>query len=82
MKARPLVASLLLLLLGTGPPAAAFPDRPARILGGFANPALRERLLENGLSLRIEEPGAFARTIEQDRRMWGEVIRAARIRLD
>lgn len=49
---------------------------------GFADPALQQRLQENGLTLRVEDPATFARTIDQDRRLWGEVIRAARISLD
>jgi tripartite-type tricarboxylate transporter receptor subunit TctC len=49
---------------------------------GYAEPALRQRLVENGLTLRFEEPAAFARTIAADRAMWGETIRAARIRVE
>jgi tripartite-type tricarboxylate transporter receptor subunit TctC len=54
----------------------------AAIRDGFANPALQQRLNENGLTLRIEDPAAFARTIAQDRGMWGSVITVARISLD
>lgn len=49
---------------------------------GFAEPAIRQRLLENGLTPRFEDPAAFARTIAADRAMWGETIRAAGIRVE
>ncbi|WP_109517397.1 Bug family tripartite tricarboxylate transporter substrate binding protein [Teichococcus aestuarii] len=43
---------------------------------------LQQRLRENGLTPRFEEPTAFAARIEQDRRAWGEVISAAKVRVD
>ncbi|MBL6457145.1 tripartite tricarboxylate transporter substrate binding protein [Belnapia sp. T6] len=49
---------------------------------GFADPALQQRLQENGLALRLEDPAQFARTIEADRRLWGGTIRAAGIRAE
>jgi tripartite-type tricarboxylate transporter receptor subunit TctC len=52
------------------------------IRDGFASPVLQQRLQENGLTLRLEDAAAFARTIDQDRRLWGGVISAARISLD
>ena len=52
------------------------------IRDGFASPVLQQRLQENGLTLRLEDRAAFARTIDQDRRLWGGVISAARISLE
>jgi tripartite-type tricarboxylate transporter receptor subunit TctC len=65
-----------------GMPQEAIARWAEAIRKGFADAALQQRLQENGLTLRFEEPDAFARTIDQDRRLWGEVIRAARITLD
>ena len=47
-----------------------------------ANPDFRRRLAENGMESLIEGPEAFRATIAEDRRRWGEVIRAAGIRAD
>ncbi|MBR0662963.1 tripartite tricarboxylate transporter substrate binding protein [Roseomonas hellenica] len=52
------------------------------IRAGFADAAIRQRLQENGLTLRLEDSAGFARTIEQDSRLWREVIRAASIRVE
>lgn len=49
---------------------------------GFDDPALRRRVEENGLVLRLEDSAAFARTVEADRQGWGKVIRAAGIRAE
>ncbi len=49
---------------------------------GFADPALQQRLVENGLTPRFEDPATFTRTIATDRAMWGETIRAANIRVE
>ncbi len=49
---------------------------------GFAEPVLQQRLQENGLTLRFENTGEFARSIERDRGLWGEVIRAGQISLE
>ncbi|WP_207539588.1 Bug family tripartite tricarboxylate transporter substrate binding protein [Sabulicella rubraurantiaca] len=49
---------------------------------GFADPVLRQRLVDNGLTLRFEEPERFARTIAADRAMWGETIRVGQIRVE
>jgi tripartite-type tricarboxylate transporter receptor subunit TctC len=58
---------------------ARWADAIRASLGGAE---LRKRLLDNGLALAFEDPQAFAQTIARDRRMWGETIRAARIRAD
>ncbi|WP_135466780.1 Bug family tripartite tricarboxylate transporter substrate binding protein [Crenalkalicoccus roseus] len=47
-----------------------------------ANPDFRRRLAENGMESLIEGPEAFRAIIAEDRRRWGEVIRAAGIRAD
>jgi tripartite-type tricarboxylate transporter receptor subunit TctC len=47
-----------------------------------ADPAFQRRLTENGMESLIDGPEAFRATIEEDRRRWGEVIRAANIRAD
>nr|WP_282572080.1 tripartite tricarboxylate transporter substrate binding protein [Roseomonas acroporae] len=65
-----------------GLPAALAERWVAALRAGFADPALRQRLEENGLVLRLEDTATFARTIATDRRDWGEVIRAARIRVE
>ena len=49
---------------------------------GLEEPALRRRLLDNGIAPGFEGPEAFARTIARDRQVWGETIRAAGIRAE
>ncbi len=46
------------------------------------DPALRERLLENGLTPMFEGPEAFAACVARDRQIWGETIRRSNIRAD
>jgi tripartite-type tricarboxylate transporter receptor subunit TctC len=46
------------------------------------NPALRERLLANGLTPRFEDSATFNARIARDLQSWGEVIRTAGIRGD
>ncbi|SDD22301.1 Bug family tripartite tricarboxylate transporter substrate binding protein [Belnapia rosea] len=58
---------------------ARWADAIRASLGGAE---LRKRLLDNGLAPAFEDPQAFAQTIARDRRMWGETIRAARIRAE
>ncbi|MBD0276051.1 MAG: hypothetical protein ICV73_29505, partial [Acetobacteraceae bacterium] len=52
------------------------------ILDGLAEPAVAQRLLENGLRPLPEGPDAFAARMARDRAAWGEAIRAAGIRAE
>lgn len=52
------------------------------ILDGLAEPAVAQRLMENGLRPLPEGPEAFAARIARDRAGWGEVIRAAGIKAE
>lgn len=45
-------------------------------------PAIRQRLLENGLAPVTEGPDAFAARMARDRQGWGETIRRANIRAE
>ncbi len=47
-----------------------------------ADPVFQRRLAENGMESLIGDPDSFRSTIQEDRRRWGEVIRAANIRSD
>jgi tripartite-type tricarboxylate transporter receptor subunit TctC len=47
-----------------------------------ADPVFQRRLAENGMESLIGDSGSFRSTIQEDRRRWGEVIRAANIRAD
>src|SRR4051794_7495527 len=47
-----------------------------------ADPVFQRRLTENGMESLIGDPDSFRSTIQEDRRRWGEVIRAANIRAD
>jgi tripartite-type tricarboxylate transporter receptor subunit TctC len=47
-----------------------------------ADPVFQRRLAENGMESLIGDPDSFRSTIQEDRRRWGEVIRAANIRAD
>jgi tripartite-type tricarboxylate transporter receptor subunit TctC len=47
-----------------------------------ADPVFQRRLAENGMESLIGDPDGFRSTIQEDRRRWGEVIRAANIRAD
>jgi tripartite-type tricarboxylate transporter receptor subunit TctC len=46
----------------------------------LGQPAVRQRLRENGLTPAFETAAEFARTMEQDWAAWGEVVRAAGVR--
>ncbi len=46
------------------------------------DPVFQRRLAENGMESLIGDPDSFRSTIQEDRRRWGEVIRAANIRAD
>ena len=52
------------------------------ILDGLAEPAVVQRLLENGLRPQPEGPDAFGARMARDRAAWGEAIRAAGIRAE
>ena len=65
-----------------GMPAALVLRWAEALRQGMDTPAMRQRLLEQGLTPRLEMPEAFANTIEQDFRQWGAVIRAAGIRVE
>jgi tripartite-type tricarboxylate transporter receptor subunit TctC len=65
-----------------GMPEAVVARWVAAIRAGFTDAAIQQRLQENGLTLRLEDSAGFARTIEQDSRLWREVIRAANIRVE
>jgi tripartite-type tricarboxylate transporter receptor subunit TctC len=63
-------------------PAEAL-ERWQRAIGqALAEPQWQRRLQENGLIPRFEDPAAFARTMQQDRQVWRETIRAANIRVE
>jgi tripartite-type tricarboxylate transporter receptor subunit TctC len=47
-----------------------------------ADPVFQRRLAENGMESLIGDPAGFRSTIQEDRRRWGDVIRAANIRAD
>jgi tripartite-type tricarboxylate transporter receptor subunit TctC len=46
------------------------------------DPVFQRRLAENGMESLIGDPDSFRSTIQEDRRRWDEVIRAANIRAD
>ncbi|MBL6077935.1 tripartite tricarboxylate transporter substrate binding protein [Belnapia sp. T18] len=46
------------------------------------DPVFQRRLAENGMESLIGDPDSFRSTIQEDRRRWGEVMRAANIRAD
>jgi tripartite-type tricarboxylate transporter receptor subunit TctC len=65
-----------------GMPAEAV-ERWQRAIGAaLQDAAWRRRLEENGLIPRFEDPAAFARTMQADRAVWRETIRAANIRVE
>ncbi|WP_160122755.1 Bug family tripartite tricarboxylate transporter substrate binding protein [Rhodovarius lipocyclicus] len=49
---------------------------------GLQNPALRQRLLDNGLTPIVEGPEEFATRMQRDREAWGDTIRRANIRAE
>ena len=61
------------------PPAIVARLRKA-IAEGLAQPAVRERFAKTGARLLGNTPEEFAKQIVDDRKMWGEVIRAADIK--
>jgi tripartite-type tricarboxylate transporter receptor subunit TctC len=65
---------------GLAPEAVAAWSRA--ILDGLSEPAVVQRLMENGLRPLPEGPDAFSARIARDRATWGEVIRAAGIRAE
>ena len=46
------------------------------------DPVFQRRMTENGMEIIVGSPEEFRRTIAEDRRRWGEVIRGANIRAD
>ncbi len=54
----------------------------AAIAQALQQDAVRRRLLDNGLTPRFEDPAAFARTMQADRAVWRDTIRAADIRAE
>lgn len=65
-----------------GLPPAIIAAWSRAVLDGLAEPAVAQRLAENGLRPLPEGPEAFAARIVRDRAAWGEVIRAAGIRAE
>jgi tripartite-type tricarboxylate transporter receptor subunit TctC len=63
-------------------PAEALEHWQRAIGQALAEPQWQRRLQENGLIPRFEDPAAFARTMQQDRQVWRETIRAANIRVE
>jgi tripartite-type tricarboxylate transporter receptor subunit TctC len=47
-----------------------------------ADPVFQRRMTDNGMEIIVGSPEEFRRTIAEDRRRWGEVIRGANIRAD
>lgn len=67
--------------------AAALPAEAARrwdeaLAQVVAQEEFRRRMTENGLQIVHQAQEPFRRTIEQDRRRWGEVIRSAGLKAD
>jgi tripartite-type tricarboxylate transporter receptor subunit TctC len=69
---------------GVAAPAGTPPAVVARlhkeIAAALRQPALRERFAKSGARLLGNSPDEFAQQIKNDRKMWGEVIRAADIK--
>ena len=65
-----------------GMPRAALERWVAALRQVNADPLFQRRMTENGMESLIEGPEPFRATIEEDRRRWGEVMRAANIRAD
>jgi len=68
---------------GVVAPAGTPPAIVARlhkdIAAALRQPSLRERFAKNGARLLGNSPDEFARQIRDDRKMWGEIIKAADI---
>jgi len=65
-----------------GMPPAIAAAWEAAIAAAVAEPRFAARLTDAGLTPRFEPAAAFARRIADDRRRWGEVIRAVGIRAE
>ena len=67
-------------------PRGMAPERVARwaeaVRQGMGSPTMRQRLLEQGLTPRLEDPDDFAATVAEDWKQWGEVIRTGGIRVE
>ena len=63
-----------------GTPPAIVDKLYKAIAAALAQPATRERFAKSGARLLGNSPDEFAQQIKADRKMWGEVIRAADIK--
>lgn len=65
-----------------GMPAEALTRWQDAIGQALRDPAVQKRLLDNGLTPRFEDATAFGRTMQADRLVWRETIRAGNIRAE
>ena len=63
-----------------GTPPAVVARLHKEIAAALRQPALRERFAKTGARLLGNSPNEFEQQIRQDRKMWGEIIRAADIK--
>jgi tripartite-type tricarboxylate transporter receptor subunit TctC len=63
-----------------GTPSAIVAKLHNAIATGLSQPAVRERFAKTGARLLGNSPEEFAQQIKADRKMWGELIRAADIK--
>jgi len=70
------------LVAPAGTPRAAVDYVNAVAKKAFADPAIRERYESQGTALPLNTPEEFGAFIAADNKRWGEVIRAANIRID
>jgi tripartite-type tricarboxylate transporter receptor subunit TctC len=63
-----------------GTPPAVVARLHKEIAAALRQPALRERFAKTGARLLGNSPDEFEQQIRQDRKMWGEIIRAADIK--
>ncbi|BAP40969.1 putative uncharacterized protein [Pseudomonas sp. StFLB209] len=58
-------------------------ERLSKAIEVIANaPATAERFTQNGISLEKSTPAGFAKVIADDHQRWGEVIRAAKVKIE
>jgi tripartite-type tricarboxylate transporter receptor subunit TctC len=67
---------------GPNLPPAVLARWNAAIRQVAAQPDFQRRMIENGMEIIVGSPEEFRATIEADRKLWGEVIRAAAIKAD
>jgi tripartite-type tricarboxylate transporter receptor subunit TctC len=65
-----------------GMPAEALRRWQEAIAAALREPSVQQRLLANGLTPRFEDSATFARTMQADRLVWRETIRAGNIRAE